>query len=101
MDQNQENQSMMHGIPLDALPVDDHQAHLSILDRFSSGQFFQTMPEDRVILFAMHKRQHLEMMQQQARTAAQPVAPGMGNNVPSGMTQNGGSDLNALEGGVQ
>lgn len=101
MQQDSENQSMLNGIPLDALPVDDHQAHLQSLDRFAAGSAFETMPEDRVILFAMHKKQHLEMMQQQARMATQPVSPGMGNNVPSGMTQNGGSDMNALEGGVQ
>ena len=101
MQQDAENQSMLNGIPLDALPVDDHQAHLQSLERFSAGQAFETMPEDRVILFAMHKKQHLEMMQQQARMATQPVSPGMGNNVPSGMSQNGGSDMNALEGGVQ
>jgi hypothetical protein len=101
MQQDAENQSMLNGIPLDALPVDDHQAHLQSLDRFAAGAAFETMPEDRVILFAMHKKQHLEMMQQQARMATQPVSPGMGNNVPTGMTQNGGSDMNALEGGVQ
>lgn len=101
MTQDSENQSMLNGIPLDALPTDDHQAHLQVLERFAASPLFDSMSEDRVILFAMHKKQHLEMMQQQQRMGEQPTQPGMGNNVPSGMTQNGGSDMNALEGGVQ
>ena len=71
------------------------------MERFSRTQAFDTMPEDRVILFAMHQKQHMEYMAQQQRSATQPVSPGMGNNVPSGMSQGGGTDLNALEGGVQ
>lgn len=101
MSQDAENQSMLHGLPIDALPTDDHAAHLQVMERFTASQAFETMAEDRVILFAMHQKQHMELMQQQARMGQQPVAPGMGNNVPTGMTQNGGSDLNALEGGVQ
>ena len=101
MQQDSENQAMLHGIPLDALPTDDHASHLQSIERFSAGQAFDTMAEDRVILFAMHKKQHMEMMQQQQRMATQPVSPGQGNNVPTGMSQQGGSDMNALEGGVQ
>ena len=101
MSQDDENQSMLHGIPLDALPTDDHASHLQSIERFSASQAFETMPEDRVILFAMHKKQHMEMMQQQARMSQQPVSPGQGNNVPTGMSQQGGTDLNALSGGVQ
>lgn len=101
MQQQSENMSMLHGLPVDALPVDDHAAHLQVMEQFTSSQAFETMAEDRVILFAMHQKQHMEMMQQQARNGQQAVAPGMGNNVPTGMTQNGGTDLGALEGGTQ
>lgn len=102
MSQDSENMSMLHGLPVDALPTDDHAAHLQVMERFTNSQAFETMAEDRVILFAMHQKQHMEMMQQQQRMGQQEVAPGMGNNVPTGMTQNaGGTDMNALEGGVQ
>ena len=102
MSQQSENQSMLHGLPVDALPTDDHAGHLQVMEQFTNTQAFETMAEDRVILFAMHQKQHMEMLQQAARTEqGQPVAPGMGNNVPSGMTQNGGTDLGALEGGIQ
>ena len=101
MTQESENMAMLNGIPLDALPTDDHAGHLQVLQRFTSSQAFETMPEESVILFAMHQKQHMEMMQQQSRTGEQPVSPGMGNNVPTGETQNGGTGMNALEGGVQ
>ena len=86
---------------MDALPTDDHASHLAEIERFQRSQVFETMPEDRVVLFAMHKKQHLQMLQQQQAQGQQPVAPGMGNNVPQGMSQAGGTDMDALEGGVQ
>jgi len=101
MDQGSENMSMVNGIQVDALPTDDHASHLAEIERFQRSQVFETMPEDRVVLFAMHKKQHLQMLQQQQAQGQQPVAPGMGNNVPQGMSQAGGTDMDALEGGVQ
>lgn len=101
MPQESENQAMLHGIPLDALPTDDHAAHLASIERFTRSQAFETVDENVVILFAMHQKQHMQMMQQQQQAGQQPVQPGQGNNVPSGMTQNGGTDMDALEGGVQ
>ena len=101
MSQDSENQAMLNGIQLDALPTDDHAGHLMVMDRFAQSAAFDTMPEDRVILFSMHAKQHQQYLQQQHTQAQQPVAPGQGNNVPTGMTQGGGTDLDALEGGVQ
>ena len=92
---------MLNGLTVDALPTDDHASHLQVMEQFQRSQAFETMPEDRVILFAMHMKQHMEMMAQQMQAGQQQVRPGMGNNVPQGMTQNQGTDLNALEGGVQ
>lgn len=101
MTQDAENMSMLNGLSVDALPTDDHAAHLQTIERFTNSQTFETMAQDRVILFAMHQKQHMEMMQQQSRMGQQPVSPGMGNNVPTGISQAGGSDLSSLEGGVQ
>lgn len=101
MSQDNENMAMLQGIQLDALPTDDHAGHLAAMERFQRSEAFATMPEDRVILFAMHMKQHQQFMQQQAQMGQQPVMPGQGNNVPSGMSLDGGTDLDALEGGVQ
>lgn len=101
MSQDSENMAMLNGVQLDALPTDDHAGHLAALERFQRSDSFATMSEDRVILFAMHMKQHQEFLTQQQRLAQQPVMPGQGNNVPSGMSQNGGTDLDALEGGIQ
>lgn len=101
MSQDSENQAMLNGIQLDALPTDDHAGHMATLERFSRSPAFDTMPEDRVILFSMHAKQHMQYMQQQQAMAQQPVSPGQGNNVPQGMSQAGGTDMDALEGGVQ
>ena len=101
MSQSSENQAMLHGVQLDALPTDDHASHLAEMERFARNKAFETMPEDRVILFAMHQKQHMEFMVQQQRMGEQQVSPGMGNNVPTGISQAGGTDLDALEGGVQ
>jgi hypothetical protein len=101
MSQDSENQAMLHGVQLDALPTDDHAGHLAAIERFQRSEAFAVMSEDRVILFAMHMKQHQEFLMQQQRMAQSPVAPGQGNNVPSGMSQGGGTDMDALEGGVQ
>jgi hypothetical protein len=101
MTQQSEDQAMMHGMVVDVLPTDNHTEHLQVLDQLTRTQAFETLPEERIVLFAMHKKQHMEFMQQQMQAAQQPVMPGMGNNVPSGMTQAGGTDMDALEGGVQ
>lgn len=102
MTQQSENQAMLHGIPIDVLPTDDHAGHLQVLEQFQRSPAFETMPEDRVILFAMHSKQHIEIMQQQQRMTQQPMSGGMANNVPTDVSQVGGqADLNMLEGGVQ
>lgn len=101
MTQDSENQAMLNGIQLDALPTDDHASHLQVMQRFTNSPVFETMEEDRVILFAMHQKQHLQYLQQQQAMGQQQVGPGAGNNVPTGMTQQGGTDMDALEGGVQ
>jgi hypothetical protein len=101
MGQDSENQAMLNGIQLDALPTDDHAGHLIVLERFARSAAFDTMPEDRVILFAMHAKQHQQYLQLQQSQGMQPVGPGQGNNVPTGMSQQGGTDMDALEGGVQ
>jgi hypothetical protein len=101
MSQQSENMAMLNGLEIDVLPSDDHAGHLQILEKFRMSQAFETMPEERVILFANHYTQHQQYMSQQMQQGQQPMSPGQGNNVPQGMTQNPGTDLNALEGGVQ
>jgi len=101
MSQRDENMGILHGLPVHALPTDQHAEHLQVMEQFERTPAFEQMPEDRVILWAMHKREHMEFMQQQMQAGQQAVAPGQGNNVPTGMSQAGGTDLDALEGGVQ
>jgi hypothetical protein len=101
MSQQNENQAMLHGMEVDVLPTDDHASHLQVLEQFQGSSAFETMPQDRVILFAKHHAQHMQFMQQQMQQNQMPVSPGQGNNVPQGMSQAGGTDMDALEGGVQ
>ena len=101
MTQQNENQAITAGIAVDVLPTDPHAEHLEVMSRFEAGPVFDNLPPEAVAVFAMHKRGHLMYLQQQMAAQQQPVGPGQGNNVPSGMTQTGGTDMDALEGGVQ
>jgi hypothetical protein len=102
MTQQNENQALAMGFPVDVLPTDDHGAHLQVMEQFQRTPAFESMSPEAASLFAVHKRGHMQMMQQQMAMQQQPQGPGMGNNVPTGMSQaEGGTDMNALEGGVQ
>lgn len=100
MSQRDENMAMYHGLRVTVLPTDNHAEHLHVMQQYENSAAFEQLAEDRIILWAMHKREHIEMLAQQQRMAQQPVSPGQGNNVPTGMSQAGGIDLSALEGGV-
>jgi hypothetical protein len=104
MDQTTEIQRILNGDPLDALPTDDHARHLETLERFMRSTNFESLEQWQVGILAQHAAQHARYLQQQIATGS--LTPqgtgGQANNVPTGMTQNmGGTDLNALEGGVQ
>jgi hypothetical protein len=103
MRQRDENKIMEQGVYLTALPTDDHAEHLREMDVFESSEQFAVMGEAYVGIYAAHKQQHMELLRQQMQTMQQgAAAPGMGNNVPQGMTldQSGPeSDLNVMEGG--
>lgn len=102
MQQRDENQSLARGIPVDVLPTDDDTAHLREMDQFEKSAAFESMSPEATVVYAMHKRQHAQQMQTKMAAQQQQTSPGMGNNVPTGMTQaEGGTDMNALEGGVQ
>ncbi len=101
MAQKDENMALVQGMRVAVLPSDNHQEHLQVMLQFERTPAFEQMDEGRVILWAMHKREHMELMAAQQQQGQQPVSPGQGNNVPTGMSQAGGTDLDALEGGVQ
>ncbi len=65
MDQRTENKIMGDGTPVEALPLDDHVAHLAELEKFSASPAFESLPESAVMLIAMHKMQHEQMLRQQ------------------------------------
>lgn len=101
MTQKQENQTMKLGISLDVLPVDDHQAHIEELDRFTRSPEFETLPREYISMFAQHKRQHAQMHQAQIVASASGDAPQ--GTTDGGAEQSIGGDvgLGGLEGGVQ
>lgn len=103
MDQKTEIQRMLQGEPLGALPTDDHAKHLEILRKFQLQKDFESLEGWQVALIAVHTNQHAQLMQQQiSQGNLTPGGGGSANSAPSGMSQNaGGTDLNALEGGVQ
>lgn len=101
MTQQSENQAIAIGVPVEVLPTDPHAEHLEVMERFERTSAFDAMPPEAVAIFAMHKRGHMQLLQAQMAQQQQPAGPGMGNNVPTGMTQAGGTDADALEGGVQ
>ena len=94
MAQKDENMAMVQGLRVAVLPTDQHAEHLQVMSQFERTPAFEEMPQSQVILWAMHKREHMEMMQQQMQQGEQAVAPGQGNNVPQG------SEQGNLEGGV-
>jgi len=104
MDQRTENQIMGQGRSLEALPMDDHPAHLRELESFQRSPVFDSLPQWAVGFIAMHAQQHMQFMQQQAQAQGGGVPTGggqggMANNMPHGMGQQ--QDMNAMEGGVQ
>lgn len=106
MDQHTENRIMSNGVPIDALPTDDHVSHIRELESFTKSAAFDQLPEAAVALLANHMRQHQQFLQQTAMQQGGPIpaGAGMANNVPTGLTAGGGpdqSDLGALEGGIQ
>ena len=103
MDQKTEIQRMLNGEPLGALPADDHAQHLQVLQQFQSQKDFDNLEQWQVALIAVHTSQHAQLLQQQiTQGSLTPGGGGQANNAPTGITQNqGGNDLNELEGGVQ
>lgn len=106
MDQRSENKIMADGVVVEALPLDDHIAHIQEIEKFSASPAFEMLPPETVMMIAMHKNQHQQFLQQQLAQGGGGVMPqgagGQANNVPTGMSNaQTQTDLNALEGGVQ
>ena len=102
MDQRTENQIMAAGRPVEVLATDDHVAHMAEIERFQRSQAFEQLPTWAIGLIAAHLQQHQLLLQQAAAQGGPlPGGGGQANNIPTGITQAGGSDLNALEGGFQ
>lgn len=103
MDQKTELQRMMQGELLAPLPTDNHAQHLEVLAKFQQQRAFENLEPWQVTIIASHTNQHGQMLQQQiSQNTLTPGGGGQANNVGTGITQNsGGTDLNALEGGIQ
>jgi len=100
MTQEAENQVMLQGGSINVLPNDDHAAHMAVIDRLRRTQEFEDADTWKVALIANHYSQHAQILMQLVQQGAGGQRPGMGNNVPTGMTL-AQTDINALEGGVQ
>jgi hypothetical protein len=101
MTQKDENQALAMGIPVDVLPTDNDAEHLQEMEKFERTAGFEAMTTDAASIYAMHKRQHVQQLQSKMAQQEMQQAPGQGNNVPEGRMLNEGTDLDALEGGVQ
>jgi hypothetical protein len=99
MSQRAELQVMMSGIPLNVLPIDDDAQHLQEIDQFTQSKPFDMLEQWQVALVAQHRNQHIQQLQTKQQEGQ--VQPGgtQGNNIPTGI--GAGTDLNALEGGIQ
>jgi hypothetical protein len=103
MDQLTENKIIESGMPLDVLPLDNDADHIAKIDKRTQEKTFEMLDPQIVALYADHRNQHEQQMlaKQQAGQLAQGTGGGMGNNVPTGLSLNqGGTDSNALEGGI-
>jgi len=84
---------IMAGMPVDALPTENHSAYVDYLGRFAQSKEYDMLPEWQAALIANLHRQHQMMLvaEQQQGGAANEQA-GLSNNVPQ--------SLGDLEGGV-
>ena len=97
MPQQSENMSLINGLRVSVLPSDNHPEHLKVMMAFERQPAFEQIPESMVILWAMHKREHIELQAAQMNQGTQPVGSGQGNNIPAAAPE----QLGNLEGGVQ
>jgi hypothetical protein len=104
--QQEENHILEQGIPLMALPTDNHADHLRHMASFENSKPFDLMEPHAVGVWVAHKRQHqvyLEQQMRQSMISGQGAQGVMANNVPTGesMGNSGtGAGLGTLEGGV-
>ena len=101
MDPRTAVRTIIAGVPVHAIPQEDHAAYVDYLSRFANSAEFDSLPQWSATLIASLLQQHQQMLAMQQAQGGTAAGPGQGNNVPTGITQNGGTDLNALEGGVQ
>jgi len=103
MSQTAENKVMELGQHIEALPSDDHAAHLQELERFQQSRAFGNMASEYVALFATHFREHQNFLRAQVAQQNMPVGAGQANNVPQATAspQNVGSGPSDAQGGVQ
>ena len=99
--QAEEIQRMLQGQIIDVLPMDNHIEHIQMINAYMQGKPFEMWEKEQVAVLAMHMKQHTQFFQQQQQQGG-TVQPGgtQANNIPSGMSAAGGSDMEMLEGGI-
>lgn len=100
MTQQDECKAIAMGMNVPILPTDAHAEHLQVMDTLEKQDQFALMPQYAVGLWASHKMAHMQALRAQVANSTLPTSPGMGNNVPEGMTlAGGGNDMGVMEGG--
>lgn len=81
MSPNEENELMADGIPIDALPGDDHGSHIAGHMQFQGSKRFGDLTDAEVALFAAHVLQHQRLQQVNFQQGVMSSG-GQSNNIP-------------------
>ena len=122
MDQAREMEALKLGIRVSVLPVDDHKAHIDVLEQFTKSDGFEMLDPSIALMIAEHRNAHQSaltvqvqmqnrIMQQSAgETPEQALAGASGGEPPmQGAPEPGapvqgipgqGGEMSALEGGI-
>jgi len=101
-DQMSEIRMLLDGHMVEPLPLDNHMEHMQVITKFKMGKEFNEMIDTwGAALIAAHYAGHARFAALQQMQGGAVQGAGTANNIPTGMTLAGGSDLEALEGGIQ
>ncbi len=85
---------IMSGMPVNAVPGEDHAAYVEFIGKFGQSKEFEMLEEWQAALISNLLNQHQQMLLQQQAQGGVGRGPGAGNNAPVG------AQLGDLEGGV-